>query len=184
MERERERRYDSAAALADELDRHRRNEPVMAGPPTTWYRTSKFIRRNRLPVGAACAAGDDASAVAERVTDVVLPPPPPWQLFSGPHFGLMFNLPTALDISTDGARLAVLAYGAVVVFDRGDGEDWASALQRRGARVIFPPMEQAEALSLSADGTSALVGSEGEPGHVQRVVLPAFDAKRPRRASL
>lgn len=136
----------------------------------------------RLPVGADCAAGDDAGTVAERVAEVVLPPPPPWQLFSGPHFGLMFNLPTALDISTDGARLAVLAYGAVVVYDRADGEDWASALRRRGARVVFPPMEQAEALSLSADGTSALIGSEGEPGHMQRVVLPAFDAKRPPRA--
>jgi non-specific serine/threonine protein kinase/serine/threonine-protein kinase len=48
----RERRYPSAAALADEVSRHLNNRPVEAVPPTLGYRWRKFISRNRLPVAA------------------------------------------------------------------------------------------------------------------------------------
>jgi tetratricopeptide (TPR) repeat protein len=42
-----ERRYASAAALADDLRRHLSGEPVLARPDTWAYRTSKFFRRHR-----------------------------------------------------------------------------------------------------------------------------------------
>jgi len=48
-----ERRYASAQALADDVQRHLRNEPVAAHADTVGYRASKFVRRNRLAVGAA-----------------------------------------------------------------------------------------------------------------------------------
>ncbi|MEE4637680.1 MAG: tetratricopeptide repeat protein [Wenzhouxiangella sp.] len=48
----RERRYASAAALADEISRHLNNRPVEAVPPTLRYRWRKFLSRNRLPVAA------------------------------------------------------------------------------------------------------------------------------------
>ncbi|MDO9092214.1 MAG: protein kinase [Rubrivivax sp.] len=47
------RRYGSAQALADDLMRHLRNEPVSAVADTVGYRATKFVRRNRLMVGAA-----------------------------------------------------------------------------------------------------------------------------------
>ena len=47
------RRYASAQALADDLQRHLRNEPVSAVADTVGYRATKFVRRNRLAVGAA-----------------------------------------------------------------------------------------------------------------------------------
>ena len=47
------RRYASAQALADDVRRHLRNEPVSAVADTLGYRASKFVRRNRLTVGAA-----------------------------------------------------------------------------------------------------------------------------------
>ena len=50
-----ERRYDSAAALAEDLGRFERNEPVAAGPPSRAYRMRKFVQRNRLAVGAGVA---------------------------------------------------------------------------------------------------------------------------------
>lgn len=54
LERDRARRYASAAALADDLERHLHDQPVLAGPPSTWYRARKFMRRRRgLVVGAA-----------------------------------------------------------------------------------------------------------------------------------
>ncbi len=48
-----ERRYGSAQALADDVQRHLRNEPVSAVADTVGYRATKFVRRNRLMVGAA-----------------------------------------------------------------------------------------------------------------------------------
>jgi serine/threonine protein kinase len=49
------RRYGSAQALADDVMRHLRNEPVSAVADTVGYRATKFVRRNRLMVGAASA---------------------------------------------------------------------------------------------------------------------------------
>ncbi|MFP4207429.1 MAG: protein kinase domain-containing protein [Wenzhouxiangella sp.] len=51
----RERRYPSAAALADEVGRHLANRPVEAVPATLAYRWRKFFSRNRLPVAAGTA---------------------------------------------------------------------------------------------------------------------------------
>ena len=53
LAKERERRYASAIALADDVERHLNHEPVSAGPPTAAYRLSKFVRRNRAQVVAA-----------------------------------------------------------------------------------------------------------------------------------
>lgn len=53
LEKDRTRRYDSPSALADDLHRHLRHEPVRAGPPTWRYRLSKLARRNRVVVSTA-----------------------------------------------------------------------------------------------------------------------------------
>jgi WD40 repeat protein/serine/threonine protein kinase len=55
LEKERERRYDSARALADDVERFLRSEPLTAGPPSAAYRIRKFMRRNRLAVASAAA---------------------------------------------------------------------------------------------------------------------------------
>lgn len=135
----------------------------------------------RLPAASGCAPASDAVVVADPVAELLLPAPPLATLFESPRRGLLFNLPTGLAISRDGARMAVLSYGAVFVFDRAAGESWAAALQRVPGRVIFPRMAQAEAIALDATGRAALIGSEGDPGRVQRVELPAFDDARRQR---
>lgn len=48
-----ERRYDGAAGLADDIARHLRLEPVSAHPPSTWYRTRRFVQRHRGGVVAS-----------------------------------------------------------------------------------------------------------------------------------
>ena len=55
MEKERGRRYSSAEALAADVLRHLKDEPVVASPPSTIYRLRKFVRRNQLKVVAASA---------------------------------------------------------------------------------------------------------------------------------
>jgi serine/threonine protein kinase/cytochrome c5 len=58
LEKDRQRRYDTANGLAADLKRHLDNEPVTARPPSTAYRFQKAFRRNKLvfAAGAAVAA--------------------------------------------------------------------------------------------------------------------------------
>jgi serine/threonine protein kinase len=55
LERDRERRYSSAAELADDVERFLRKEPILARPPSPAYRMERFVRRNPLAVGALLA---------------------------------------------------------------------------------------------------------------------------------
>ncbi|MBZ5623665.1 MAG: protein kinase [Acidobacteriia bacterium] len=55
IEKDPARRYASASELAADIGRHLRDEPVLAGPLTTFYRLGKFVRKNRIKVAAALA---------------------------------------------------------------------------------------------------------------------------------
>ncbi len=46
LEKDRTRRYDSIGALAGDVERHLRSEPVSAGPSRISYRTKKFLERH------------------------------------------------------------------------------------------------------------------------------------------
>lgn len=47
MDKDRERRYDTAAELAADLRRYLHNEPISARPTSTLYQLGKFARRNK-----------------------------------------------------------------------------------------------------------------------------------------
>jgi eukaryotic-like serine/threonine-protein kinase len=49
-------RYGSVTALADDLNRYLRHEPIKARPDTLAYRSAKFVRRNRSAVALATVA--------------------------------------------------------------------------------------------------------------------------------
>ncbi len=53
MDKDRTRRYESAAALADDIERFLKDEAVEACPPSTTYRVKKFVHRHRRVVIAA-----------------------------------------------------------------------------------------------------------------------------------
>jgi WD40 repeat protein/tRNA A-37 threonylcarbamoyl transferase component Bud32 len=53
LEKQRDRRYETAGALAHDVQRYLADEPVEARPPCASYRLGKFLRRNRGPVLAA-----------------------------------------------------------------------------------------------------------------------------------
>jgi non-specific serine/threonine protein kinase/serine/threonine-protein kinase len=55
LEKDRARRYETANALAMEIQRYLANEPVLAGPPSIHYRASKFIKRHRSPIAITTA---------------------------------------------------------------------------------------------------------------------------------
>ncbi|HEV3409601.1 MAG TPA: protein kinase, partial [Chthoniobacterales bacterium] len=53
LRKEPERRYSSVEGLAEDLRRYQEGRPVLARPRTFTYRSSKFIRRNKVAVLAA-----------------------------------------------------------------------------------------------------------------------------------
>ena len=50
LRKEPERRYRSAAAMMDDIQRYLQMQPVIARADTWWYRGQKFVRRNALSV--------------------------------------------------------------------------------------------------------------------------------------
>ena len=67
LEKEADRRYGSAAALSDDIDRYLSSQPIMARPPSARYQLKKMVQRNK-PTFAALAAGLVALVVAVTAT--------------------------------------------------------------------------------------------------------------------
>jgi hypothetical protein len=55
LEKDRTRRYGTAIEPALDIERHLRNEPVAARPPSRVYQFQKLVRRNKLAFAAAGA---------------------------------------------------------------------------------------------------------------------------------
>ena len=53
MEKDRDRRYQGVGDLAEDIDRHLKNQPVEAGPPSRTYRFHKYARRHWIGMTAA-----------------------------------------------------------------------------------------------------------------------------------
>jgi hypothetical protein len=53
LEKDRNRRYETANGLALDVRRYLADEPVQAGPPSAWYRFRKLARRNRAALTTA-----------------------------------------------------------------------------------------------------------------------------------
>jgi WD40 repeat protein len=53
LEKDRTRRYPTANGLAADLERHLSNEPVVARPPSTWYRMRTTMRKHKLAFAGA-----------------------------------------------------------------------------------------------------------------------------------
>ena len=51
LEKDVGRRYQSVAAVADDLRKYRAQRPISARPPSTWYQVRRFAARNRALVG-------------------------------------------------------------------------------------------------------------------------------------
>jgi serine/threonine protein kinase len=56
VEKERKRRYETANGLALDVQRHLREEPVLARPPSRSYLLTKLVRRNRVVFAAGSIA--------------------------------------------------------------------------------------------------------------------------------
>ena len=57
LEKEPDRRYASADALAEDIERYLDNQPILAHPPSTAYQVRKLVSRHRAAFGTAAAVG-------------------------------------------------------------------------------------------------------------------------------
>ncbi|MGH7140176.1 MAG: serine/threonine-protein kinase, partial [Pirellulales bacterium] len=53
LEKDRNRRYETANGLARDIERYLHDEPVQACPPSAWYRFRKFTRRKKIALAMA-----------------------------------------------------------------------------------------------------------------------------------
>jgi serine/threonine protein kinase/Flp pilus assembly protein TadD len=72
LEKDRNRRYESASALAADVQRYLQDEPVEACPPSTVYRLGKFLRRHRTSVLTATCLVTVALALSGFIGYVLL----------------------------------------------------------------------------------------------------------------
>ncbi|MGL4553202.1 MAG: WD40 repeat domain-containing serine/threonine protein kinase, partial [Gemmataceae bacterium] len=74
LEKDRSRRYETASALARDLERYLGDEPVLACPPSVGYRLRKFARRNRaaLAMIAVVVAGLLLAVVGLAVSTLLI----------------------------------------------------------------------------------------------------------------
>jgi hypothetical protein len=83
LEKDRNRRYLSAQALADDLNRYLRNEPVEASPPSMVYRLRKIVRARRVEMKFAAVlivVVVATMAIFRRGPDTPSNPAASWQL--------------------------------------------------------------------------------------------------------
>jgi tetratricopeptide (TPR) repeat protein/predicted Ser/Thr protein kinase len=70
LEKDRDRRYQSASDLAADIRRYLSDQPIAARPATAWYQLRKFARRNRVLV--ASLAGIAATLIVATVVSAGL----------------------------------------------------------------------------------------------------------------
>jgi serine/threonine protein kinase/tetratricopeptide (TPR) repeat protein len=67
LEKDRNRRYDNPGVLAQDIERHLHDQPVLACPPSAMYRFRKLMRRNKTAVAMASVGALALVAVAAAV---------------------------------------------------------------------------------------------------------------------
>ncbi|WP_428310893.1 hypothetical protein [Hydrocarboniphaga sp.] len=123
-----------------------------------------LLDKQRKPAGLYEVPMDPPAgsvAVARRIADLpslYRQPAPPASLTGADRNR---GTPTAMDLSADGRRLAVLTYTHLAIFERRGDEDWPQAFKARDPVLMrLPRMRIAEGMGLAADGNSALIGGE------------------------
>lgn len=112
----------------------------------------------------------DTVQKARPVTKVGgIPKPTTEDLREDPLYGRFRSQPTAMDLSPDGALIAILTYKQVFLFDRQSNESWPQVFGRAPVPLVIPRMRQAEALCFGADGRSLLMTSEKLPAPLYRL---------------
>ena len=92
---------------------------------------------------------------------------------------LPINMATAMDISRDGMRLAVLTYQTILLYERRDDEDWLDVFSNAPEKRSLPGVLQFEAIAFTADGDALLLTSENTPCPIWMIPLDLNPTETP-----
>jgi len=80
---------------------------------------------------------------------------------------------TAMDISPDGQRLAIVNPLSGLLFEKSGTQNWSDVLSSPPQILTLPPRAQGETACFGADSLALFVGSEGRWQDIWKVRLPA-----------
>ena len=110
-----------------------------------------LYRLKLATVFAAAQSGDQLQF--ERMGSVTsVPQPTPLELRLFPRYGKYRAQITAMDISPDGKRAAVLTYGEAYVAEVSEDGDWLRALNEALYPAGMPSLPQPETITIDNDG--------------------------------
>lgn len=114
-------------------------------------------------------ADSNAVGIARRIVAVTTIPAPPKGLRRK-----YCSQPTAMDVASDGAAIAVLTYEHGYLYERRPDESWAQVFGRMPQRIVLPSgdtgmLKQREALCFADGSRQLFVTSEGRHAQLGRL---------------
>ncbi len=149
LEKDREKRYDSAADLAQDLRRFLNREPIEACRPTAWMRSARWVARHPLVSAAVVTVLGTAAITLVAILIAA------WHVNARPH---------RMWVSPDGREARLLSFigGVLQAWD----SDRPGGL--RLAQLVDRPVE-------FGGGKLAVVAFTEHPGDRSSALLRAFD---------
>jgi serine/threonine protein kinase/Tfp pilus assembly protein PilF len=138
LEKDRDRRYQTANALAADVHRYLADEPVEACAPSSWYRFRKFARRNKMSL----AAGTSILVLSLVLAGTAL---------------RVGQQRAARQAQTEQAVMAALGQ-AQLLLEEGDKQTDHPERWQTTARLAKATLEKAEELLAAGTGTKELAG--------------------------
>lgn len=130
LEREPLRRYASAQELAEDFQRFLDDKPIVARPPTIWYRAQMYYRRNRMASVAV------VSAISVSVLFSII-------AIGALGFGIARSVQSGVD-----QRERHMALARSIRDQRGPGQRFDSLWHLEEAARIRAPIDEAKTLEL------------------------------------
>ena len=151
LEKDRDRRYGAAAALADDIRRYLSGEPIAARAPSAWSKAIRWVIRHPFPVSVVASA--ILLGATMLLSSVVI-----WYVNSRPHH---------IEPSSDAQCMRLVTWGGRELHVWGVGP----------AGAIPPPgvSQLVERPSELGGGRLAVLGFRAAPGHAYDRAVAAFE---------
>ncbi|MBN1833997.1 MAG: hypothetical protein JW896_17985 [Deltaproteobacteria bacterium] len=123
-------------------------------------------KRDHPPILYELPLTRQKNAVARKCAEIK---PLPQRTQDDTELSKYSNLPTAMDISSDGLSAVVLTYDCAFYFRKNESSNWATVFSGSWKEIVFPPLRQAESVCFTRDGSSIFITSEQLPAPLLKI---------------
>jgi hypothetical protein len=85
------------------------------------------------------------------------------------------NMPTAMDISTDGSMAVVLTYSSAYLYLKNPSDSWIQTFNQEPKRIDFPTLEQGEAIGFDPTSKYLYITSEKLPAPILKIDVSKYN---------